>query len=140
MKEIQMTNGIDQFLETWKAAERAGDTDTIGPLLTDDFLAVGPLGFVLPKPAWLARHRQGLAYQSFDLDEVQARTHGGVTLITARHAAQGSYQGNPIPEAVRITLALVNETGPWQIATAHMSYIAGTPGAPPIPGAGGGSR
>jgi ketosteroid isomerase-like protein len=135
MKETEMTQSIEQFLETWKAAERAGDTDAIGSLLTDDFLAVGPLGFVLPKPAWLARHRQGLAYQSFDLDEIAARTHGDATLITARHAARGSYQGNPIPEAVRITLVLVNETGAWQIAAAHMSFIAGTPGAPPIPGA-----
>jgi hypothetical protein len=50
---------IDSFLDEWTSAERAGDTSALAALLTDDFTGVGPLGFVLPKAAWLARHQQG---------------------------------------------------------------------------------
>jgi len=129
---------IEEFLTTWAAAEQAGDTTTLQTQLADGFTAVGPLGFILAKEAWLARHRHGdLTYQAFSLSEVTARTAGGTAIVTARNNTRGSYQGHPIPEAVRATLILVSDTGSWKLAAVHMSFIAGTPGAPPIPGANG---
>jgi hypothetical protein len=125
---------IDEFLDRWTTAECDADTATLDTLLTDDFLGVGPLGFTLPKPAWLGRHQSGdLTYESFALDELQTRLHGGTALVTARHTARAAYRGQPTPEAVRATLALVNESGGWQLAGIHLSFIAGTPGAPPLP-------
>src|SRR5215468_8277911 len=50
---------IEEFLTTWAAAEQAGNTTTLETLLASDFTAVGPLGFILTKQAWLARHRHG---------------------------------------------------------------------------------
>jgi ketosteroid isomerase-like protein len=131
-----MTTAIDTFLATWAEAERTGDTATLGQLLTDDFQGVGPLGFILPKPMWLARHEpgSGLSYETFELDEVQTRVHDGTALVTARQNAIGAFQGQPTPEAIRATLALVDDGDGWKLATIHMSFIAGTPGAPPLPG------
>lgn len=129
------TRGIESFLAAWTEAERTGNIDRMEALLTDDFYAVGPLGFVLPKPAWLARHRQGdLIYESFDLEEVNTHFFGQVAVVTCRHVTHGAYQGHSIPEAVRATLVVVPDQGGWQLAVIHMSFIAGTPGAPPIPG------
>ncbi len=132
----QIIRGIDSFLAVWTEAERTGNTDRIEALLTDDFYAVGPLGFVLPKPAWLARHRLGdLIYETFDLEEVDTHFLEQVAVVTARHVTRGTYQGHPIPEAVRATLVLVPDKGDWRLAVIHMSFIAGTAGAPSIPGA-----
>jgi len=129
---------IEEFLTTWAAAEQGGDTTTLATQLASDFTAVGPLGFTLTKQAWLARHRHGdLTYQAFSLSEVTTRTAGGTAIVTARTNTRGSYQGHPIPEATRATLVLVRDAGRWQLAATHMSFIAGTQGAPPIPGAGG---
>jgi ketosteroid isomerase-like protein len=128
---------IEEFLTTWAAAEEAGDTATLDTQLAGDFTAVGPLGFILTKQAWLARHRRGdLTYQEFSLGEVSARTAGGTAIVTARNNTRGSYQGHPIPEAVRATLILAGDTGARKLAAVHMSFIAGTTGAPPIPGTG----
>jgi ketosteroid isomerase-like protein len=132
-----MADSIQAFLDDWSAAEHAGDTERLEALLTDDFTAAGPLGFILPRQAWLARHRQGdLTYDSFGLAEVQARVHDEAAVVTARNNTHGSYQGHPIPEATRATLVLVRDADHWQLAAIHMSFIAGTRGAPPIPGAG----
>ena len=127
---------VDRFLLEWSNAERNGDGTALDALLTDDFLGVGPLGFVLPKSIWVQRFDQfGLAYETFDLDELQTRVHGDAALVTARQTARGTAGGQPVPEAVRATLTLVVEGGSWQLAGIHMSFIAGTPGAPPLPGA-----
>jgi hypothetical protein len=61
--------------------------------------------------------------------------HGDAAVITSRNLARGAYQGNPVPEAVRTTVTLVSDVGRWKLAAIHMSFIAGTPGAPPVPGA-----
>jgi ketosteroid isomerase-like protein len=136
-KDSFMADSIQAFLDDWSAAEHAGDTERLEALLTDDFTAAGPLGFILLKQAWLARHRQGdLTYDSFSLAEVQARVHEEAAVVTARNNTRGSYQGHAIPEATRATLVLVRDSGHWQLTAIHMSFIAGTRGAPPIPGPG----
>ena len=126
---------ITTFVQRWAAAELSGDTATLDAVLTDDFVGVGPLGFMLPKSAWLARHQPGeLTYESFDLDEIQARPYGAAAVAIVRPITKGAYRGHPIPEAARATLVLVSQNGGWQLAGVHMSFIAGTPGAPSAPG------
>jgi ketosteroid isomerase-like protein len=130
------TQQIDSFVASWTNAERDGDVATLDTLIADDFVGVGPLGFTLPKAAWLARHTDGaLKYEAFAVDEVDARPHSDATVITARHTATGAYSGQPIPTALRATLVLVDDEGRSRLAALHLSFIAGTPGAPPIPGA-----
>ena len=130
-----MTEQIDAFLTAWTVAEQAGDTLALEQLLTADFYGVGPLGFILPRAAWLARHSQGdLAYAAFSLEEGQTRVLGPVAVVTARNNTRGTYRGHPIPEAGRATLILTRDAGSWKLAVIHMSFIAGTLGAPPLPG------
>ena len=128
-------NGIDGFLSAWCEAERDASVKVLDSLLTEDFVGVGPLGFTLDKPAWLARHRGGdLTYDTFELDDRQIRVHGDTVIATVRQSARGAYQGQPTPDPIRATLTLIKESGQWRLAGIHMSFIAGTPGAPPIPG------
>ena len=125
----------EEFLSKWAAAEGAGDARTLETVLADGFTAVGPLGFILPRQAWLARHRSGdLTYQDFSLEDIEGRPVApDVVLVTARNNTRGSYQGHPIPEATRATLLLTRDADSWQLAAIHMSFVAGTPGAPPLP-------
>lgn len=129
----------EEFLSEWAAAEAAGDAGTLETLLADGFTAVGPMGFILPKQAWLARHRSGdLMYQEFSLEEVQARPFGpDAAIVVARNKTRGSYRGHPVPEATRATLVLASTAGRWKLAAIHMSFVAGAAGAPPLPGAAG---
>jgi ketosteroid isomerase-like protein len=124
-------NDLDTLLAAWVNAERAGDTQATDRLLTDDFVGIGPLGFVLPKAAWLQRQ---MHYDDLGLDDVNTRRHGDCAITTARWNAKGTAQGHPIPEAVRVTLVSVDDQGDWRLAGVHYSFIAGTPGAPGPPG------
>lgn len=48
---------VAALLSDWTGAERAGDASRLESLLIAGFRAVGPLGFILPRDARLARHR-----------------------------------------------------------------------------------
>jgi ketosteroid isomerase-like protein len=120
-------------VERGRAVRGPGKLDL---LLTVDFVGIGPVGFSLPKAEWLARHHPGLSYKSFGLDEADVRTYGDTAIVPARTTQRGTAFGNPIPEAVRAMYLLVRQGEHWRRASAHMSFIAGTPGSPPIPGGG----
>lgn len=127
---------ITAVLDRWAAAELAGDQAALDGLLTDDFLGIGPLGFLLPRQSYLGRHApNGLSYDSFTLEDVQLRTYGDHTAVVATRLVQpGSYQGNPVPEQARTTIVLVRSDGAWKLTNVQFSFVAGTPGAPPMPG------
>jgi ketosteroid isomerase-like protein len=126
---------VEAFCRAWTSAELHADADTLEQLLADDFVGVGPLGFTLPKQAWLDRHRSGdMRYETYGLDEVDTRARdGSVAVVTARQRARGSYRGQPTPEELRATVVLVPARDRWQLLGVHLSLIAGTPGAPPPP-------
>jgi ketosteroid isomerase-like protein len=116
---------LTTFLTAWADAERDGDTATTDRLLTDDFIGIGPVGFQLPKPAWLHRQTGGdLHYDALSLDEVTTRQYGDCAITTARWNARGTAQGHAIPEATRATLVTVKDGGEWRLATVHFSFIA----------------
>ncbi|WP_433785053.1 nuclear transport factor 2 family protein [Actinomycetospora sp. CA-101289] len=127
---------IHDLLDAWAAADVSGDVAAMDPLLADDFTAIGPLGFTLSRDDWLHRFENGLDYDSSSVEDRQVRVEGDTAIVTARLAADGTYRGHPVPEAVRATAVLSRATGTWRLVRVHMSFVAGTRGAPPIPGQG----
>jgi len=136
-----MTETLETFLTEWTTAEQHGDSDQLRGMLTEDFLGVGPLGFVLSKSDWLARFGNGLAYDRFELGDLRRREYDTAAVITADQTGSGTFAGNPLPfKKVRATLSLIQNDTRWQLAGIHLSFIAGTAGAPPLPGAPGSSK
>lgn len=136
MNTDQTTTETTAFLDAWCAAEQAGDVAALDRYLADDFLAIGPLGFTLTRQDWLDRHASGvLTYETFGLAETETRRYGDVTVVVARQEGDGAYRGHPVPSATRVTLLLVPGEHGYRLAGIQHSFIAGTPGTPPIPGA-----
>jgi ketosteroid isomerase-like protein len=126
---------IEGFLAEWTAAERSGDAAALDKLLADDFTGVGPLGFTLSKQDWLDRQAGGdLKYRTFELADIAVRRYGDVAVVIAKQSAAGAYRGHEVPGDLRVTLVVTDASGSRQLAGAHMSFIAGTPGAPPLLG------
>jgi ketosteroid isomerase-like protein len=125
-----MTTDIDQLLTTWADAERTGDVTALDEILTDDFLGIGPVGFVLDKPAWLTRFDHGLRYDDLRLEEVSIRRHGDAALVVAHQRAVGSHAGNPTPPDTRVSFTVVAEGDGMRIAGAQYSFIGAPLGAP----------
>jgi hypothetical protein len=128
MERIDPSDTIEPFVERWRAAERTGDADELGALLSDDFVGVGPVGFVMDKAGWLARFDQGLTYDDLRVDELVVRRHGGATVVVAHQHALGRFGETPLPTDLRMSLLVVAEpAGARCVAGLHHSFIG-----PPI--------
>lgn len=121
---------INDTLTTWADAERRCDAATTDDLLTEDFLGIGPVGFQLPKGAWLQRLTDGhLHYEELSLTEVTISEYSDSAVAVARLNTRGSAHGNPLP-TTRNTFHLVRVNDEWHIAGIQHSFIAGAPGSP----------
>jgi hypothetical protein len=110
---------------TGRGHRRAGTRLAIGCTGT------GPLGFTLPKQAWLARHRsRDRTYKDFSSEEVRGPAISQDTEAVTAHQQPRQQPGPPDPEATRATMVLASSVGGRPLAAIHMSFIVGTRGRP----------
>ena len=128
MNQEQTEQAVAQLADGWATAELRGDVAFLEQTLTDDFVGVGPLGFLLSKQQWLARHQSGeMKYTVHALDETQARAYDGAALVIGRLTQEATYQGNPINAQLRTTLVFIHQDGQWRLAGLQFSPIGQPP-------------
>jgi ketosteroid isomerase-like protein len=121
------TRRLEGFIREWADAERREDVAFLRESLTDDFVGIGPLGFMLTKDQWLGRYEGGLSYDSFAIDEVAVRFYGGAAVATCRQSQSGEFRGNDASGEFRATLIFAEQERRWLLAGLHLSPIAGAP-------------
>jgi ketosteroid isomerase-like protein len=128
MNREQAEQEVMNLAEAWAAAETRGDVAFLERTLTDDFIGIGPLGFMLTKQEWIGRLQSGdLKYQSLTLDEVKVRVYNDAAILTARQVQNAAYRGNPINAQFRTMLVFVHQHGQWQLAGLQLSAIGQPP-------------
>ncbi len=128
MNKEQIEQEILHLAGAWTTAELRGDTTFLERRLAGDFVGVGPLGFMLTKQEWLARHQSGdLKYEALTLDEVKVRIYNDAAVLIGRQVQSAAYRGNSIPGQFRITLVFVYQHEQWQLASLHLSPIGQPP-------------
>jgi ketosteroid isomerase-like protein len=121
------TTQLEGFARDWADAERREDAAFLESALADDFVGIGPLGFMLTKEDWLGRYAGGLSYESFELDEIETRFYGAVAVATCRQKQEGEFRGSDASGEFRATLIFTEQEGSWLLAGLHLSPIAGAP-------------
>lgn len=122
------TRQLDELALRWADAELRGDTDALREVLADDFVGIGPRGFVLGKRDWIDRHgTHALEYSEFTWDDVQIHLHGSVAVMTGRNHAHGIQAGNAFEGRFRGMLVLKHQGKHWRIVAAQLGPIAEIP-------------
>ncbi len=128
MNRQQTEQEIMSLADAWTAAELRGDTAFIEKTLADDFIGIGPLGFLLSKQQWLERIQSGeLKYETLNLDEAQVRVYDGAAILIGCHVQHSAYQGHSIRAQLRTTLVFVHQQGTWKLASLHYCSIGQPP-------------
>ena len=116
---------VRQLGQRWADAEGRGDAGALGPLLADDFVLVGPLGFALDKQQYLgSRLSRDLRHESFAWDDVRVRVYGAAAIAVGSQTQRSTYQGRDASGRFRVTQVAVEQDGRWVIAGIHLSPIA----------------
>jgi ketosteroid isomerase-like protein len=119
-----MEEALIELGQQWATAEQNSDMTYLGQLLTDDFVGVGPRGFMLSKEQWLARYESGgLQHESFVWDETRARIYGEAAVVTGRQTQTGTFQGHEINSQFRVTQVFVRHDNQWRLAALHLSPV-----------------
>ncbi|MDX6256887.1 MAG: hypothetical protein QOJ11_3221 [Frankiales bacterium] len=114
---------VPDLAQQWADAERAADTQTLSRLLTDDFVAVGPAGFVLDKAQWLARYDGGdLRHEAFSWIPETVREQGPTVIVIGVQEQSSRYQDHDVSGRFRVTQVIA---GDGRIAGLHLSAMRG---------------
>ena len=121
-----MNDELAKVTEQLLQAELKGDVATMERMMTDDFVAVGPRGFVLNKAAWLQGHKtHELQYQDMTQDELTERSYGDAALVTKKQSNKATFQGHDASGEFRVTQFFVKQGGEWRLASTQLSPIMG---------------
>lgn len=129
MNREQTEQEVAQLADTWATAELQRDTAFLEKILADDFVGVGPLGFLLTRQEWLARHQTGdLKYDVHTLDETKVRVYNNeAAILIGRLTQEATYRGTPIMAQLRTTLVFIHQHGQWHLAGLHFCHIGQPP-------------
>jgi ketosteroid isomerase-like protein len=120
---------IEELGRRWAAAEIAGDVAALDQLAADEFVLVGPLGFVLDKAQWLDRYRNAdLVTSALAWRDSRVRIFGGCAVVVGVDEQEATYRGQPNNGRFRVTHVAVRDGEEWQLAGMHFSPIAAPPG------------
>src|SRR6201994_2277978 len=113
---------------TLTRAEIEGDIATLDALSIDDFMLVGPVGFVLDKQQWLDRYRGGsLRTTALAFEDAVTRVHGDCAIRIGRHVQEAEFQGRPVHGEFRATHIAVRGGQRWRPAGVQLSPLGGPP-------------
>jgi ketosteroid isomerase-like protein len=130
-KGAQVPTAHDELRELeqrWAAAEIEANVSTLDALAVEDFMLVGPAGFVLSKQQWLDRYSDGdLRTRSLSFEDATTRVYGNVAVTIGRHIQEAEYRGHPANGEFRATHVVVRDGSAWRLAGQHLSPIAGPP-------------
>jgi hypothetical protein len=128
MNREQIEKEVARLAAAWATAELQDDTAFLERTLADDFVGVGPLGFLLTRQEWLARlHSGDLNYTTHTLDDVRVRAYNETAILIGRLTQEASYRGNPINAQLRTTLVFIHQYEQWQLAGLHFCNIGQPP-------------
>jgi ketosteroid isomerase-like protein len=125
---------VEDLLRRLGDAQVRADVDELTSLLSDDFKLVGPLGFVVAKPQWLAQFHPGaLEVSAIAWDELDLRTYADaqVSIAIGRLQQRAQYAGRSSDGTFRVTAVAVRAGNRWLVAGLHYSPIAPPPGSGP---------
>jgi hypothetical protein len=118
-----MSDDVRAVQDRFDRAELTGDRETLRELIADDFLSIGPRGFVLDKQQWIDRHGE-FSYQQLDTSEVDVRHHGDTAVVRNVQRNQATYRDQHVAVDTRVSQVWVRQDERWRLVAIQFSPLA----------------
>lgn len=123
MKKNEIEEVIRNLQQKFDEAELHGDTGILPQLIADDFLSIGPKGFVLTKQEWIDRHVH-FKYQELETSETDVRLYDKTAIVRNIQRNKAFYKDEPIEITTRVMQVWVDIDGQWKLAGIQFSPLA----------------
>jgi hypothetical protein len=118
-----MNDTIRSLQDEFDQAELHADTETLQRLLTDDFLSIGPKGFVLDKQEWIERHVH-FTYDTLDISDMDIRVYDNTAIVRNILTNTASYNDEHVELTLRVGQVWVQQGNEWRLAAIQFSPLA----------------
>lgn len=120
-----MQETIRDLQDEFDKAELNADLETLGRLLADDFLSIGPKGFVLNKQEWIGRHTH-FKYHKLETSEMNIRLYDRTAIVHNIQRNRATFNDQHVELAVRVTQVWLHQGNQWQQAAIQFSPLSET--------------
>ncbi len=101
-----------------KEASLRRDSDFSVRSLSEDYVAITPLGQVATKKEVISARRSGqLRYEAINITDMVVRVYGDTAVVTARADVKGHQLGEDFSGPYRYTRVWIRRNGQWQIVS-----------------------
>lgn len=118
-----MKDTIRALQDEFDRAELHADAETLERLLADDFLSIGPRGFLLDKEEWIGRHVH-FTYHELETSEMDIRLYDRTAIVRNVQRNRATYKNQHVELAVRVSQVWVNQQDGWRLAAIQFSPLA----------------
>ncbi|MDZ7917377.1 MAG: nuclear transport factor 2 family protein [Rhodococcus sp. (in: high G+C Gram-positive bacteria)] len=110
------------LIERWRRAELSGDADVLSDLFGEDFIGVGPMGWVRTRDQWIEKHRSGaVKLTRFELKDLHVVVLGSSASIVIAHQEQIGRNGTAVTTgAFRFSVSVADDA---RIHSIHVTRI-----------------
>lgn len=120
-----MTNSDDVMAaqHRFDDAERTDDRTALGELIHEDFVSIGPKGFLMDKAQWIARH-DFFAYHELAVSDEDVRVFGDAAIVRDIQRNHATSSGHEVRVNTRVSQTWVRTEGTWRLAGIQFSSLA----------------
>jgi ketosteroid isomerase-like protein len=110
---------VEALEEQWRVAQIAGDTTTLGKMLSDDYVGISMTGEVDTKAQQLSRVAdRRMVLTKIELSDRKVKLVGAVAIVTSRALVEGTNDGVSMQGMYRYTRIYRHlPTGQWKITS-----------------------
>lgn len=119
-----MQDTIRRLQYEFDQAERNADTKRLEQLIADDFLSIGPKGFILNKEEWIGRHVH-FKYHALDTSDMDIRLCHKTAIVRNLQKNRATYQGEEMMLTVRVSQVWIEQQDDtWRLVAIQFSPMA----------------
>lgn len=110
---------VEALEEQWRVAQLAGDTATMGKMLSDDYVGISMTGEVDTKAQQLNRViARRLMLTKIELSDMKVKLLGAVAIVTSQAQVEGTNDGVSVRGRYRYTRIYRHlPTGQWKVTS-----------------------
>ena len=116
-------DAVREVQERFDEAERSADLDTLRELIAEDFLSIGPRGFLLDKDQWIDRHEH-FRYQRLETGEVDVRRYGDTAIVRNVQRNRATYRDQQVAVDTRVSQVWIRRDADWRLVAIQFSPLS----------------